>query len=201
MAIDMPPSLRFTSCKFGLQTNSQTFTSPLTKNTQRALLGGALWTATYSLPKMNKQQASIWKAFFLQLDGMVNTFNAYDPDNLTPRGSALGTPTVDGGGQTGTSLATLGWTPSQRNLLLPGDYFSVNGQLLMVTQPVGSNPMGAATISFRSALRASPANGAPLILSRPTCTMILADDQQAIWECDLMGFYEAKTFTAIEVFS
>ena len=38
-AINMPTAPGFTTCRFGLETNTQTFTSPLTKSTQRVLLG------------------------------------------------------------------------------------------------------------------------------------------------------------------
>ena len=31
--------------------------------------------------------------------------------------------------------------------------------------------------------------------------MILADDMQAIWECNVNGIYQPKSFNAFEVFS
>ncbi len=43
MTISMPAQPGFAACRFGLETNTQTFTSPLTKATQRAVLGGARW--------------------------------------------------------------------------------------------------------------------------------------------------------------
>ena len=95
-AIDMPSSPGFTTVRFGLETNTQTFTSPLTKAVQRMLLGGARWTATYSLPMMNRDQAAAWKAFFDLLEGSTNRFNAFDPDCTTPRGTGTGTPLVNG---------------------------------------------------------------------------------------------------------
>jgi type 1 fimbria pilin len=200
MSIDLPSYPNFTTCRFGLETNTQTFTSPLTKATQRVKLGGARWSATYSLPAMNRTQAGAWKAFFLLLEGSANTFNAFDPDCKTPRGAATGTPLVNGGSQTGSSLITDGWTHSVL-VLKAGDYFSVNGELKMVTADVSSDGSGNATINFKPALRTSPADNAALTVQKPTCTMILADDMQGVWECDKNGIYQPKTFSAYEVFS
>src|SRR4051812_18652092 len=102
-AISMPTYPGFTNSRFYLETNTQTFTSPLTKTTQRALLGGARWNGTWSLPAMKRAQAAAWKAFFLLLEDGVNTFNGFDPDCKTPRGVATGTPLVMGASQTGSS--------------------------------------------------------------------------------------------------
>lgn len=200
MPIDMPLTPAFVTCRFGLETNTQIFESPITKNVQRLTLGGSRWRADYSLPKMSKAQAAAWKAFFLLLEGGTNTFNAYDPDMQIPRGIATGSPLVKGASQTGSSLNIDGATANVTGWLLAGDLFSVNGELKMVTANVNTNGSGEATISFKPALRASPADNAPLTLTKPTCAMILADDSQAMWECDRNGFYEPKSFSAFEVF-
>jgi hypothetical protein len=199
MTIAMPTSPGFTTCRFGLETNTQTFTSPITKTVQRMVLAGSRWTATYSLPVMNRQQAAPWKSFFDQCQGSANTFNAFDPDCKTPRGAATGTPVVNGANQTGSSIITDGWTPNTV-VLKVGDMFSF-GELKRVTADVLSDGSGNATILFTPAIRTSPADNTPIVTSAPTCTMILTDDMQAMWECDKNGFYQPKTFTAFEVFS
>jgi hypothetical protein len=199
-AIEMPTTPAFTTCRFGLETNTQTFTSPLTKTVQRMALGGSRWNATYSLPATTRAQAAYWKAFFDLLEGSANTFNAFDPDCKTPRGTATGTPLVNGGSQTGSSLVTDGWTHSV-TVLRAGDYFSVNGELKRVTADATSDGSGNATLNFKPALRSSPADNAAITATRPTCTMILSDDMQAVWECNPNGIYQPKTFTAFEVFA
>lgn len=201
MPIDLPSYPGFTTCRFGLETNTQTFTSPLTKATQRVLLGGARWNGNYSLPAMNRAQAAAWKAVFLQLEGMANTFNAYDPDCKAPRGSAGGTPLVNGANQTGSTLTIDGCTANIVGWLKAGDYFSVNGELKMLTQDATTNGSGQTTLNFKPALRNSPTDNAAIVTDRPTCTMILTDDMQAIWECDKNGIYQPKSFSAYEVFS
>jgi len=200
MPISMPTSPGFTTCRFGLETNTQRFESPLTKNVQRVLLGGARWNATLSLPAMKRDKAAAWQAFFLKLEGSVNTFYGFDPDAKAPRGLATGTPLVKGASQSGSSLNTDGWTASTIGILKAGDYFSVNGELKMATADANSDGSGNATIQFKPALRNSPADNAPVTVDNPACTMILSDDNQGMWECDVRGVYQPKTFTAIEVF-
>ena len=200
MTLEMPTYPNFTTAKFFLETNTQTFTSPLTKSVQRILLAGARWNATYALPAMNRAQAAPWKAFFLNCQGSVNTFNGFDPDCKSPRGAATGTPLVNGASQTGTSLITDGWSASI-TVLKAGDYFSVNGELKMMTADASSDGSGNSTLNFMPALRSSPADDAPITTNRPSCTMTLTDDMQAAWECDKTGTYQPRSFTAIEVFS
>ncbi|HYH64138.1 MAG TPA: hypothetical protein VD866_05525 [Urbifossiella sp.] len=199
-AIDLPTLTGFTTSRFGLETNTQTFTSPLTKATQRMVLGGARWTWTFSLPAMKRDKAAVWKAFIDQLEGQGNKFNAFDPDCTTPRGTATGTPLVKNDSQTGSSLTTDGWTAGI-TALKAGDYFSVNGELKRMTADAVADGSGNATLTFKPALRNSPADNAPLTVQRPTCTMILADDMQGMWECNAQGVYQPKTFTAFEVFT
>lgn len=200
MTIDMPTTPNFTTARFYLETNTQRFESPLTKTVQRVLLGGSRWTATYSLPAMTRAQSANWRAFFLLLEGSVNTFNGFDPDNKTPRGNATGIPLVNGGSQTGSSLVTDGWTHGV-TVLKAGDYFSVNGELKVATSDAVSDGSGNATVAFKPALRASPPDNSVITVNRPSCTMVLSDDNQAQWDCDKNGIYQPKTFTAIEVFS
>jgi len=200
MTIFMPTRPGFTTARFGLETNTQKFESPFTKVSQRVLLSGSRWMASFSLPAMKRDTAAAWQAFFLNLEGAANTFYGYDPDGVIPRGTAKGAPLVNGGSQTGSSLLTDGWLASQ-TVLRAGDYFSVNGELKMVTADVTSNGGGNATISFKPALRDSPLNNAVITVDRPICIMALVDDLQAMWECNEMGVYQPKTFSAVEVLS
>lgn len=198
--ITIPNKPGFRSSTFGLETNTQRFESPFSKYVQRQLLAGSRWKASYTLPRMNREQAAEWQAFFLQLEGGVNVFNGFDPDAKQPRGVATGSPLVAGGSQTGSSLTTDGWTASVTNILMAGDYISVNGELKMVTANASSNGSGEATITFKPALRASPDDNAVITVSNCTCTMILDSDVQAMWTADQNNIYSEITFTAHEVF-
>lgn len=197
--ISMPARPGFTEVTFKLMANSQTFTSPLTRATKRQELDGSRWTMNGSLPAMNKYDGALWKAFFLSLKGMVNTFNAFDPDCKVPLGPAGGTPLVAGGSQTGITLNIDGCTPSVL-FLRAGDYFSVNSELKCMTADATPNGSGAVTLNFEPYLRASPADNTPIITAQPTCTMILSDVSQGAFTRNHKGIYMPITFSAYEVF-
>lgn len=202
MPISMPARPGFTRARFGLETNTQRFESPLTKSVQRLALQGSRWAATYTLPAMSRAQMAAWQAFFLQLEGSANTFHGFDPDARGPRGPATGTPLVNGGGQTGSTLNIDGCTANVTGWMLAGDYFAVNGELKMLTAPVNTNGSGQATLNFKPSLRSSPADNAPLTVRDATCAMILTNDMQAMWDSGTrLGVYEPLTFSAFEVFA
>jgi hypothetical protein len=200
MTINLPISPGFTNSRFGLETNTQSFTSPFTRAVQRVSLGGARWSWSVSLPAMNRDRAAPWKAFFDLLEGAANTFYGFDPDGVVPRGKALGNPLVNGASQTGSSLVIDGCTPNT-TFLKAGDYFTVNTEYKRLTQDAIADGSGNATLTFKPALRNSPLDNAVITVDRPKCIMALVDDGQAIWECNVMGIYQPKTFAAIEVFS
>lgn len=197
--ISMPANPGFIrSHAFWLEPNTQIFTSPLARSTQTFELGGPRWCARYTLRPMLRADAMLWKAFLLQLKGRVNTFYAYDPDCKEPRGVATGTPLVKGAGQTGTSLLIDGCTPNVTGWLLAGDYFTANGEMKQLTQPVNTNGSGEATLYFEPMLRSSPADNAPLTVRNCTVQMILVDDQQGDWESNENGLYRELTFSGYE---
>lgn len=117
----------------------------------------------------------------------IANFSIYMDQNIQSQtvGAYAGTPTVNGAGQTGSSLVTAGWTGTISNLLNVGDVFTIAGvyavnpksrqstgalQQFVVTAPASSSS-GAATISIYPAITtsgayqtvtASPANGAAI---------------------------------------
>jgi len=195
----MPSGIPIRSCRFVLRANTQIFRSPLAGTEQRGELPGAAWVASYTLSPRTRAEIAAVQAFLVALRGQANTFYGYDPAARTPQGTATGTPLVKGGSQTGTSLTTDGWTAGVTGIMKAGDYFSVGGELKMVTADANSDGSGNATISFEPALRNSPADNAPLTVTNPTCTMRLIDDEQAGWDVDEAGFYDIS-FSGVETF-
>jgi len=198
--LNIPTSVGFRAVRFGLKPNTRTFRSPLTQSVQTLELAGALWLATYELPPIrdDKAGAAEWQAFLVELMGESGRFFGFDPKRKTPRGSNLGTPLVDGAAQTGKSLTTKGWTATQTGLLLPADYFEVNGEYKMVTASVDSDGGGLATINFVPPLRASPPDSDPIVTVNPKVTMKLINDDQSFWNEDVITY--GMVFSAAESF-
>ena len=198
--LTMPTTPKVRMARFGLISTTQAFRSPLNGVVQTLELSGARWQGTWSYPPMERDQIAAWQAFLVKLRGMAGRFNGFDPKAVTPRGTATGTPAVKGGSQTGASLITDGWTAGVTGIMKAGDYFSVGGELKMVTADANSDGSGDATLAFEPPLRASPSNDAPLTVTSATATMMLADDNQAQWDIDLL-FYEGLTFSGLEAFT
>jgi hypothetical protein len=117
----------------------------------------------------------------------IGNFEIYQDQNIQTQtvGAYAGTPTVNGAGQTGSSLVTNGWTGTIADLLNPGDVFTIAGvfavnpqnrqstgalQKFVVTAQASSSG-GAATLSIYPAITTtgayqtvtnSPANGAAI---------------------------------------
>jgi hypothetical protein len=197
--LTMPTAPKFKQARFALASNALIHASPLNGTVQTVEFPGARWQLTAALPPMHRTTASDWQAFFTKLRGLAGRFYAGDPNASVPRGTALGTPLVNGGSQTGTSLITDAWTPTQAQALLPGDYFQVGTELKIVVATVVADGSGNATITFEPPLRASPANNAPIITSNPVCIMRLTDPSQG-WDIEPSSIY-GFSFTAVESFA
>lgn len=167
-----------TSGRFSLVPNTQVFQSPLNRTVQTVELPGARWTCQYNFNNLAEADVRMLQAWLARLRGASGRFYMWNMTHPDPSGSALGTPLVNGAGQTGTTLVTDGWTASQTNLLLPGDHFSVGNELKIITAICASSAGGASTLSFEPPLRAHPADNAAITTYRPTCIMRLKDDNQ-----------------------
>lgn len=110
--IYMPSVPAFKASEFGLQYNTTILESPFTKAQQVIERTGAQWRATYNLPPMKREQAALWQAFLTALKGQVNTFMAYDPDAVNPRGlvplAPFGFNQVRNGDATGGTVGVVG---------------------------------------------------------------------------------------------
>lgn len=199
--LTMPTSpTGFQSHRFGLRSNTLTFSSPLNGTTQTLEFPGSKWGGAFALPPMKRTTAAAWLSFYAQLRGGSGRFYGFDPGGRTPRGSASGSPLVNGAGQyPGNTLITDAWPISITGLLLPGDYFQVGDELKMVTASVNSNGSGQATITFEPPLRAAPVDNAAIIYTNPTCIMRLANDDQTAWDINQLNLY-GLSFVGIEAF-
>lgn len=171
--ITWPAGLVPSSTSMTLIENTAAFENPLTGTIQTLERPGARWSQSLSFNAMTGADRAELQAFLASLRGQAN--RAVLPVfGHTNRGVGGGTPLVAGASQTGSSLNTDGWTASTV-VLRAGDFFSVNGELKMVTADCVSDASGNATIQFAPILRASPADNAPLRLGAVSTTELLTN--------------------------
>lgn len=200
MTLSIPNTISFRTVRFGLQTNTQSFVSPLSGTVQTLELTGARWAGDFILSPMTRAQAAEFIAFLQELGGMSGRFYGYDPSATSPRGNMSGSALkVDGASQTGKSLVCDGAALSTA-VLLKGDFIEVNGELKMIVADATSDGSGNVTLSFAPALRASPADDADIVTSNPKCTMMLVDDQQGFYDVNEVQHYGVR-FSGIEAFT
>jgi hypothetical protein len=174
-------SRKFASIDWNFTTAVATVTSVFTGQVQTQQWPGAdMWSGTATLPPLTQTQADAWISSLMQMQGMSNAFQLGDPMKTSPKGSALGSPLADGsfamaaGSQT---LFTKGWTASQLNLLLPGDYLQLGFRLHRVLDAVISDSSGKSAINIWPSLREAPVDGEPLVLSNPLGLFRLASNK------------------------
>ena len=176
----MPTTPGFASASFGLKSNTQTFTSPLSGAQQVVELTGARWYATYTLPPLTTAQAGEWLDFLTKLRGQANTFYGFDPARTSAQGALGGTPLVNGATQTGNSLVTDGWSASVTGVMKAGDYLAYNTassrSLHMVVADANSDGAGNATFTVEPSIRVSPSNNQAIITASASCVMRLTAD-------------------------
>lgn len=193
LSLATPPAF-----EFGLVSNTQKFESPLNRTTQTLELPGARWFASFTYDNLRETDLRVLTAFLTQLRGMGGRFYLWDMSRPKPRGVATGAPVVNGASQTGSSLATSGWTANVTGILKAGDYVGFNGELRMVVADANSDGTGLATLSLDAPMRASPANGAAITTTKPTCKMMLTDDT-ARWNV-VPGVVGTVSISCIEQF-
>ena len=172
------PSIRPTSSRWRLVTNTQTHISPLSGKQQTLELPGAKWEAELTFANLSVENGREIFGFLASLRGPSITFNLHDHSLEAPRGIGTGTPLVNGADQTGNTLITDGWTISQTGIMKRGDYFQVGTELKMITADADSDGSGNATLTFESPLRAAPSNNATITVASPKALMMLKDDKQ-----------------------
>lgn len=177
------PDIPIARCRWGQTSNTQTFVSPLSRATQTRELPGAMWTADLSFNDLPLRYARQLAAFAVQLRGQAGRFLFSDPTLPENQGSLLGVPVVDQAqSNTATLIGSSGWTANETGVLLAGDMIGfVNDALSMVVADVDADASGNAVIQLEPPLRSQPTDGSEIVVSKPTCVMRLASDDQANW--------------------
>lgn len=178
------PALPINQVSWALQSNTQTFTSPLNRASQTLELPGAIWSAELSFRRLLLADQRLLVAFLVQLRGAAGRFYLADPTLPQPQGSALGNPVVDLAGSSSKILiGSAGWTANAQGVLKAGDMVGFsNDELKMVITDVNADATGKAVIAVEPPFRALPTDASSITTYAPTCIMRLTDDNQTRWQ-------------------
>jgi len=176
----LPTNIGFARFNLTRASRNAVSESPFTFAQQVLTYPGQRWVADVTLPPLDRTDVDVWRSFFVKLNGREHTFNMGDPLSKTAKGSAGGTPLVNGGSQTGKNLVVDGAAASQTRWLLAGDYIQLgtggNARLYMVTDDVNTNGSGEATIPIWPDIQITPADNDPVVVSNTVGTFRLTSD-------------------------
>jgi hypothetical protein len=165
--------------------------SPFTNQEQVFEHEGAQWKATFTLPPMKKESASVWLAFLMSLRGRRGTFKIGDQDRKTIQGVATGTILVNGASQTGNAINLDGFANSTNNVFKAGDYIQINSYLYMISADVNSNSSGEATVYVEPSLRSGieVINDNTTVIYTNTTTVMRLDSNELNWDTNNVSVY------------
>lgn len=134
----------------------------------------AFWSFTIPIVPRAASEAKKWRAVMAELSNMANSFEATPPGYRGSQYSRNGGQAiaVNGGSQLGRELAYSGADPSTVVFEI-GEYFSVNGELKIVTAQSSSDGSGNGTVEFEPAFRNPPPNSDPIETLSPTASFRL----------------------------
>ena len=189
--LTLPTVTGITTQNWGMERVVAVTESPFTNQEQIFEHEGAQWKATFTLPPMKKESASIWLAFLMSLRGRRGTFKIGDQDRKTIQGTATGTVLVNGASQTGNAINLDGFTASRANVFLAGDYIQINSYLYMVSANVTANGSGEATVYVEPSLRTGieAINDNTTVVYSNTTTLMRLDNNELNWDTDKVSVY------------
>lgn len=183
--------------------------SPFTFETQVQAYSGQMWSASITIPPVLRALAEPWVAFLLSLRGQYGTFLLGDPNMTSPRGSALvgsGGAAADNGAVSGANLSGAstiyadGFTGSETDLLLPGDYIQLGSgstaTLHKVLTAVDSDSNGSVEIDIWPAIRRDLTDNEAITLSNCKGVFRLATNSRS-WSINDSSQYGIQ-FDAME---
>lgn len=214
--IDWPVDLTPSKATWGLQSNTETFTSPLSRAVQTVERPGARWKATLEFPHMGPEKRRKLEGFLAGLGGMAGRFFLWPHtapvadiaavpsdatmvlDFVSQSYQVNGNIVVNGSLSNFKLLPTKYW-PANTLVLKAGEYLEAGGELKMVTADAYSDGAGLATIPVAPAFRRPPVNLSVVTLSKPKTTMMLGSDEYAVPV--VPGFIsDTVVISAVEVF-
>ena len=189
--LTLPTATGITTQNWGLRKTVAITQSPFTAQQQVYEHDGQQWKATFSLPPMLKENASVWLSFLLSLRGVRGTFKIGDQDRKTIQGVATGTIRVKGANQVGNSIDLDGFANSTNNVFKAGDYIQINSYLYMIIENANSNSSGETNVKIEPSLRSSieTINDDTTIIYTNTTTIMRLDTNFTSWNTDRVSKY------------
>jgi hypothetical protein len=198
--LNTPTSIGIASIELSATNAVAISRSPFTFSQQVHTYPGQVWSATVTIPPLRKDFVEPWVAFLLALRGQTGTFLLGDPNNVTPRGVATGTPLVKGAAQTGGTLEIDGATVSTTGWLKAGDYIQLgaasSATLHKVLLDADSDASGNVTLEIWPYMRTAPADNAAVTVSNCKGVFRLATNTQS-WSINESSAYGLQ-FDAME---
>jgi len=175
--------------------------SPYTLERQVQRHQGQVWNLDVEYAPLARAEAEALVAALCSLNGREGTFLFGDSANKAPRGTATGTPVVNGGSQTGEDISTRGWTASVTGILKAGDWVQFGtgstARLHKVLADTNSNGSGVATLTLWPRVRTAWADGSAIVTTFPKGNFALTTDGQD-WSVDVAHRYGLK-FSAVSI--
>lgn len=162
------PLLRAMSISWTMESNHALASSPFSGHTQAQRGTLERWSFTMTIGRLNRRDAQTAIAFFLNLEGNLNTFLMHDPAQPRPLGTGLGTPVLTAAHSAGSRLiTTAGWIPNTPHTLRAGDWVQIGPQLSRLRADAHSATDGTATLDIWPKLMLPLAAATPLITQKP----------------------------------
>ena len=178
--LTFPTIRRPSGASYRLRGNTQTHRSPFDGTVQTLEMPGAVWELTVSWESLNSDDMRVLAAFLADLRGTAGRFY-YSPATWSPRrATGGGSPLINGASQSGSTLATDGWTASAQ-VMRAGDWLSYTDtssrrRLHMVTADTSASGTGAASLPITPPIRRAGADNAAINVATPSGVFRLPDD-------------------------
>ena len=153
----------------------------LSKRWYTRAVGGQAWAFTARWQMLTNAEARAVMGVVAGLRGPLNELTMIPPVLKDGVGIYSGTPLVNGGSQTGSSLILDGASTTITDWAKAGDYFNIAGEekVYQITADASSDGAGNVTLSIYPPLVSSPANNSAVTFSDVTFNMRMVNQYQA----------------------
>jgi len=159
---------------------TQTHESPFDGTMQTLEMPGARWEFTVTWQTLSPDDRRELSAFLARLRGRAGRFT-YGPIWSPRRATGGGVPVINGAGQSGEVLSTIGWTANAQ-AMRAGDWLSYvdlggRQRLHQVVADASANPSGIAALTISPPIRRAGSNGAAVEIAAPVGAFMLPQDE------------------------